>query len=722
MTLPARPHRAFDHRSMRPGRTSGRVNNAVHAQAAPLPPLASWTAQLSPPAPESRRSRRLARSGGLIAVLSLLTYLIWRATCTLPSGSWNWTVGIALLCFETMPLLALSLRLATLWDIDSPAPTQGPEDVSGLRVAVLIPTYNESAEVIAPTIAAAVALQPAHETWVLDDGDRSWVAQMCAAYGARYVTRPVHDHAKAGNLNHAMQLMANEEHAGHERIDIIAVVDCDHVPLPSFLTATLGWFVDERVALVQAPQTFYNAGAFDDDGRTGEQGLFFNVQMRARHRGSAAPFWCGTTSLLRVAALREVGGVATETIIEDMHTTLKLIRNGWRTVYHHQTLALGLAPASPDQYLLQRRRWGLGAMQILVHERLWTAKRWLTWRNYYDYLTGCVWWLEGVATLVAFTLPVVLLASGARTTTAGPGVFAAAFTAMFAVRLWGSQRLMRGEIHWPTAFALRVFRIPIGCTCLWWLVTRKTLRFEVTPKGSADERRRGSVPRVLTWLTAATLAFATFAVAGASGLVPWRSDLSSTVAAGGWLAVAVVVLTLGVVRIRSDAFATSRRGAHRFDISVPVTVDGMPGVLVDVSVGGASVRLAGSTKPANGLVEVCLPGAQPIVMNLVGSASGDDGRATAVLQSADSDWQALRELSLWLFHTPDGVVASLPQGTPAVALRGAQPVALVPSAPGESQARPPHPRRRHTPAIRHRVLGTPLAAATVDENPESARR
>src|SRR5438445_66535 len=83
------------------------------------------------------------------------------------------------------------------------------------------------------TAAAACALEPAHETWVLDDGDRVWVADMCAAYGARYVSRPQHDHAKAGNLNHALEVLAAEEAAGVGGADIIAVLDCDHVPLPA---------------------------------------------------------------------------------------------------------------------------------------------------------------------------------------------------------------------------------------------------------------------------------------------------------------------------------------------------------------------------------------------------------------------------------------------------------------------------------------------------------
>jgi cellulose synthase/poly-beta-1,6-N-acetylglucosamine synthase-like glycosyltransferase len=59
-------------------------------------------------------------------------------------------------------------------------------------LAVLIPTYNEGIEVLTPTIAAAVAMRLAHETWVLDDGDRPAVADLARALGARYLARPEH--------------------------------------------------------------------------------------------------------------------------------------------------------------------------------------------------------------------------------------------------------------------------------------------------------------------------------------------------------------------------------------------------------------------------------------------------------------------------------------------------------------------------------------------------
>ncbi len=629
--------------------------------------IAGWAARLGSPGPEDPSSRRMAHLGGVVSIVVLILYLLWRVFFTLPAGGANLVMAWILVTFEALPLPGLILKVLSLWNIDSRPPPPVTEPPGGMRVAVLIPTYNEPVEVLSPTVAAACALQPAHETWVLDDGDREWVAEMCEAFGARYVRREVHDHAKAGNMNHALGLMAEEKAAGADGIDIIAVLDCDHVPLPTFLTATLGWFEDEKVALIQGPQSFYNSGAFDDDGITGEQGMFFNVLMPSRNVPGAGPFWCGSTSLLRVKALLEVGGVATETITEDMHTTLKLIRLGWKTVYHHQTLAVGLAPSTPDQYLLQRRRWGMGAMQILVHEKLWAAKTWMSWRNYHEYLNGTLWWLEGIGTLVAFLVPVVVMCSGAQTSTAGPVEFTAVFILMFSLRLWGSRRLMRREIHWPTAFALRIFRVPVGLACLWWLVTRNVLEFEVTPKGGAGRRQRGRTPAVLTGMMIAVAAIVLYAAAGVLGWVPWTSSPGSTVAAGSWLVLAAVVLWLGTRRIRAAEYATSRRNAHRIAVSAPVRINGAAGELLDISVGGAAVRFPQGILPASGTVRLELPGQRPLALEVVRVVSVPDGSQTASLKAAESDWRAYRGLSLWLFHTPDGVLPHFPAGVPAVA-------------------------------------------------------
>ncbi|WP_162943641.1 glycosyltransferase family 2 protein [Arthrobacter celericrescens] len=610
----------------------------------------------------------MAHIGGVSAIAALVLYLAWRIAFTLPAGGSDLVAAWVLVSFEALPLAGIVLKTITIWNIDSATPEPPKQK---LRTAVLIPTYNEPVEVLSPTVAAACALQPAHETWVLDDGDRPWVAEMCRSFGARYVSRPSHEHAKAGNMNHALELMAREEKAGGEPIEIIAVLDCDHVPLPSFLTATLGWFNDDRVGLVQGPQAFYNSGAFDDDGIAGEQGLFFNVLMPARNVAGAGPFWCGSTALLRVKALREVGGVATETISEDLHTTLKLIRRGWRTAYHHQTLAVGLAPATAEQYLLQRRRWGMGAMQILAYEKLWAAKSWMSWRNFHEYLNGTLWWLEGLATLVAFFVPLFILFSGAQTSTAGPVLFTMVFGSMFFIRLWGIKRLLRHQISWPTAFALRIFRIPIGLACSWWLLSRKTLEFQVTPKGAYHDRRRGRVPRMIYVMIAVVILALLYAAAGMLGWVPWSTGAGSTVASGVWLAVAGLVLLLGALRIRANEYATSRRDAHRINVHVPVTLAGCKGELLDISMGGAAVRVRSGELPESGPVQLILPGAAPLTLHIVREWTTAGGSRTVSLRDLRGEWATYRAISLWLFHTPRGAVPGLPSGVPVVALRSA---------------------------------------------------
>ena len=155
------------------------------------------------------------------------------------------------------------------------------------RVAVLIPTYNESREVLLPTIAAAVALRPGHETWVLDDGNRPWVQELAGLLGARYRARGSAEHAKAGNLNSAIETLD---------VDVVAVLDADHVARADFLTATLPYFDDDRVAVVQTPQDFYNLESFEHVTRRRgrrymEQELFYRALAAGRNRWNAA-FWC----------------------------------------------------------------------------------------------------------------------------------------------------------------------------------------------------------------------------------------------------------------------------------------------------------------------------------------------------------------------------------------------------------------------------------------------
>ena len=629
--------------------------------------LAAWAELVGPVRPEAARARTLARLGGVSATAALTAYLLWRVLFTLPAGGPGLVAGVALVVFEAVPLVALLFRVVTLWDLDTDAPPPVHEAGPGRRVVVLVTTTDEPAEVVAPTVAAACDLAPVHQTWVLDDGDRPWLRELCALYGARHVRRDGADGGAPGSVDHALHLLQQETAAGAEPVDVLALLGAGHVPLPTFLTATLGWFDDPEVALVQAPQSSYDAGAFDDDGETGEQGAFFHVLLPSRQRAGSGPFWCGSTSLVRTSALAGVGGIATGAAAAHLATTLALLRAGGRTVYHHQVLAVGLAPTTPHAYLEQRHRSGVRAMQLLVQEGLWPPGPGLSWRTHLEYLVATLGRLAGVGTVLGLLVPAAVLLSGVQASTAPPLLFLAAFLVMWAVRVWGVELLHRRHVRWGAACALRVLQVPVGLSCLWWLLTRRPLPVVVGSTVGADGRSRDRVPAVLVGMIAVTAAVLAVGVAGLTGRAPWQTTPAAAVAPGAWLVLALLVALLGVRRVHDLAHATSRRSAYRAPVRAVVSVNGLRGELLDVSVSGVAVRLPpGALGAAPAEVTLQLPGAAELTLEAVRLRHGDDGDDVA-LRVVPGHWDSYRALALWLFHTPPGVVDGLPPHTPAVA-------------------------------------------------------
>ena len=319
------------------------------------------------PDPETPARRTAIRGVALVALAVTGAYLAWRVTSTIDLAVW-W-VSLPMLVLEVHAALALALFTFSLWDVDA-APPQRDLGRTKLKIAVVVPTYNEGIEILIPTIAAAAAMRVRHQTWVLDDGARPEVKRLARELGVRYLARTEHEHGRAGNINNALTVI---------KADLVAVLDADHVADPAFLERTIAYFDDPQVALVQTPQEFYNRDSFEHDAVAGdrerfhEQALFYRMVQPGKNRWAAAS-WSGSGAILRIAALHDVGGVATETVTEDIHTTVRLHRRGWRTVYHNEVLARGLAAADADTYQLQRLRRSTGAMQVLRLENpLWAG-------------------------------------------------------------------------------------------------------------------------------------------------------------------------------------------------------------------------------------------------------------------------------------------------------------------------------------------------------------
>jgi cellulose synthase/poly-beta-1,6-N-acetylglucosamine synthase-like glycosyltransferase len=123
-------------------------------------------------------------------------------------------------------------------------------------------------------------------------------------------------------------------------------------------------------------------------------------------------FYCGSCAVIRRQHLDEIGGFATGTVTEDIHTSLRLNKQGYHSVYIPESLAYGVAPAKIEPFLKQRIRWGVGAMNVWRKEGIVTT-RGLTVAQRLNYLATALAYFDGWQKAIFYIAPVIVLAFGA---------------------------------------------------------------------------------------------------------------------------------------------------------------------------------------------------------------------------------------------------------------------------------------------------------------------
>lgn len=513
---------------------------------------------------------------GLIALLAVSTilYFVWRVGVLNPAAPvFSWTF----LCVESLSILwgvafvAMTLRLSH---------RRAPAAPQGLAVDVFVPTYNEPEALVRRTLTAAMAVRYPHETWLLDDGARPAMQALAAEMGCRYLARSINTHGKAGNLNNAL---------AHALGDFVVVLDADHLALPEFLDETLGYFGDAKVAIVQTPQEFYNFNSFEHLGssrskRSGcEHALFHRVIQRERDCANAAMF-SGSGAVLRRSALDGIGGFATGSVTEDMHTCVRLHARGWHSVFHAKTLSGGLAPADARSFRRQRLRWAQGAMQVFVQEKLWSMPG-LSPAQRLAYLSHVAGNFVGWKTLLLAFVPSLVLLTNVSPISVSMGDYLSVFVPCFLINLLVFEELARGhgrffftEVHnlaRCTPSVLSVF-------AAW----RRTQRFQVTPK--VAQLDRGAHAVVLPWVVAAT------AVAGlatgwsrvGTGATEWPEVTAMSV----W-ALYALFNSIGVIRLARRCRLEAGREAL-FPTSLRANVQSTDGTTHALEVTGLAIDRA----------------------------------------------------------------------------------------------------------------------------------
>jgi cellulose synthase (UDP-forming) len=432
----------------------------------------------------SGRQLKLAITRVLVVLSVIFTarYFWWRFFHTMnPAARIFFYTFLAV---EFLSFVESALFYYVTW---KPTSYARPEPIQGKTVDVLIPTYNEPVELLRETILCAVNIRYPHQTFVLDDGNRSGVRQLAREFNCGYITRDKHEHAKAGNLNNGLAQTTGE---------FIVTLDADHVASPELIDEMIGFFADPKVCIVQGTQDFYNLDSFqhqvDFESRIGwqQQELFFSLIQPGKDRHNAA-FYCGSPGMLRRKSLEGIGGFPTDSITEDMHTSIKLQKKGERVIYINRTLARGLAPQTFTGFATQWKRWGHGNMQVMRAEKPLFSRN-LTISQKICYFSSLYFYWMSYEKLFMVVTPIVSLFFGLFVMVTDPISYASNFLPYFLLNLACSVILQGGFRNFWLGERFNLLKMHVLMKSIGGMFQRDS-RFFVTPKAQAGAARATEV-------------------------------------------------------------------------------------------------------------------------------------------------------------------------------------------------------------------------------------
>jgi cellulose synthase (UDP-forming) len=422
------------------------------------------------------------------------------------------------------------------------------------------------------------------------------------------MTRPDNSHAKAGNINHALTCTDG---------DLIFFLDADHVPLPDALDLTVGYFSDPLVALVQSPHDFYNQDSVQhyEAGRH-EQSLFFEVVCPGKDRHNAS-FWCGSATVVRRLPLEQVGGVATETIAEDFHTTIKMHSRGWRTRYHNQVLVQGLAPVDLDGYLLQRDRWARGNLAVFRLPESPLRRNGLDIPQRIAYFASLFAYGAGFSYLLMLGVLIAALGGGVLPARAGETELLALWLPATILAIASTVALCRGHMRLAESSRYTIVSAEIFARALRCAFFPSKTKFKVTPKEGVDTGgwpavRRLRLVLLLSAMLGAALVWRVLAVAHVVHARP-LPGIATPLA----IALAIWELSRIAATVRHVARRRQRRRHFRFSCELPAVVATEAGSIQTATI--ADLSLAGLSLEADNRIE---PGSQIKLATTVATVAG----------------------------------------------------------------------------------------------------
>ncbi|HEY9629298.1 MAG TPA: glycosyltransferase [Coleofasciculaceae cyanobacterium] len=430
----------------------------------------------------------------VVGILLALTvrYLLWRSLSTLNvSTPLNGVFSMGLFALELLMLTSSTIQLFLMLRVRDRRREADwlAMDVTEGRftptVDIFIPTYNEPSFILRRTVIGCQAIDyPAKTVYLLDDTRRPEVEAMAREMGCIYLTRPDNQHAKAGNLNHAIAQTQGE---------LLVVFDADFVPTTNFLTRTVGFFQDLQVALVQTPQSFYNSDPIArnlglENVLTPEEEVFYR-QIQPIRDGAGSVICSGTSFVVRRSALEQAGGFVTDSLSEDYFTGIRISAQGYRLIYLDEKLSAGLAAENISAHAVQRLRWARGTLQAFFIKANPLTIQGLNPLQRLAHLEGLLHWFTSISRVGFVFMPLAYSFLGViplRATAAELLYFFLPYylvqVAVFSWLNYRSRSALLSDIY------SLVLCFPLAVTVVQAMLNPFARGFKVTPKGTQSDR------------------------------------------------------------------------------------------------------------------------------------------------------------------------------------------------------------------------------------------
>jgi cellulose synthase (UDP-forming) len=373
-----------------------------------------------------------------------------------------------------------------------PAPSVRPKH--GAKVAFItnfVPS-SESVDLLHKTLPAMVKAAYKHDTWLLDEGNSREVRAICKKYGVLHFSRKDIDHYNTEDGKFARRTKGGNHNSWYDKhghaYDYVAQIDTDFTPSKNFLTKTLGYFKDPKVAFVGTPQIYGNINESLIARGAAEQTYNFYGHILRGFYGMDSTMLIGANHVIRVKALEDVDHYSAH-ITEDLLTGMKLHANGWKSVYVPEALAVGEGPTTWRALFSQQKRWAFGCMHVLLHHSF-KLFRTMTLRQKVYYFFLQQHYFSGLAMGVGIVGLVTYFTFGLTTADIEFSVFLSLYLPALAVcglmALWLQRYNVRPDEEKGWLWAGKVVGIavwPIFLVAFFEVLSNKRLGYKVTPKG-----------------------------------------------------------------------------------------------------------------------------------------------------------------------------------------------------------------------------------------------